>query len=519
MTTHFTWSSDWIQDYESPWGILEKFIWANAVDANIILGLIGDRNVKQLKNISNAGSSHRSLIYLNSVDPNLTKQILGIDLIEYHETLLKNVFHEQPSNKILDKYFRNNLSYCPICYSEGYHSILHQLKLFDKCAFHPEQDLSNHCLNCNTIMPEYMINKGSREAYRCKCGHHFLNSTNFQTIYSLWRGQPKIKNKTINLWLQISKEKNDQYHIIYPFENYQKYHEVNKGDVDYLQFLPKLYINSFHKNIFKDNVIEISSKANIFDVKDDFKQLKENYMKTFPYLFTFGSFKEKHKVDSIYFEIYKQSRIIYKSITRYILRKVMKEHSNCVKVFNKARISGDVCPHALAFISWKMECEGKDNYWQLEWENKVSGNFGFKCMEEGYSIFSHGVFMTHLFEILNPTTREGKHDFTDCNLSSTHYILNKVISYLLIERFIKWLEVVKNPKKFKHYYPDDNIPMYIAKIPCKKDEEISFYFPNKRIDYMKTLIKEISNQSKCPFHKSKKYYPYKTPIQKIIDEM
>lgn len=72
MTTQFTWSSNWIQDYESPWGILEKFIWANAVEANIILELIGNENVTQLKNISNAGNGHRSLIYFDSVDPNST---------------------------------------------------------------------------------------------------------------------------------------------------------------------------------------------------------------------------------------------------------------------------------------------------------------------------------------------------------------------------------------------------------------------------------------------------------------
>lgn len=43
-----------------PWGILEKFMWANAIEGNTILKLISNDNVKQLKNISNAGNHHRS---------------------------------------------------------------------------------------------------------------------------------------------------------------------------------------------------------------------------------------------------------------------------------------------------------------------------------------------------------------------------------------------------------------------------------------------------------------------------
>jgi hypothetical protein len=141
MTFKFNWSADWIQDYESPWGILEKFMWANAIDGNSILELIGNEKVKQLKNISNAGSHHRSLIYFSSIDSKMTQKIIGMDLKEYHDNLVEKLIHIIPNIKFVNSYFHSNLSYCPICLSKGYHSILHQLKIFKHCAFHPEQEL------------------------------------------------------------------------------------------------------------------------------------------------------------------------------------------------------------------------------------------------------------------------------------------------------------------------------------------------------------------------------------------
>lgn len=82
-------------------------------------------------------------------------------------------------------------------------------------------------------------------------------------------------------------------------------------------------------------LIKVSSRRNIFNIRNGYQQLKDNYMETFPYLFSSNNFKEKHRIDSIYFEMYKQIRIIYKAISRYILRKIIKEHSKCVKYLTK----------------------------------------------------------------------------------------------------------------------------------------------------------------------------------------
>ncbi|WP_205601388.1 hypothetical protein [Virgibacillus sp. YIM 98842] len=521
MNYQITWSTNWIQEYESPWGILEKFKWANAVDGNTVLALIGNENVKQLKSISNAGSRHRNLIYFSSIDSKKTKKIIGLDLKVYHDNLVKKLLHIIPNLKHEGNYFHSSLSYCPSCLSIGYHSILHQIKLFDHCAFHPNQKLNDRCVKCNQLMPEYLINKGNQEAFRCTCGYDFLDSENIRLIFSSWQKQPKIQNKIIKSWLKLSRNKIHEYYLVYPFDNYKKILEVDKSDKDYLRHIPKLIINAFNKGTVNREVIKISSRSDIFNIRNDDQQLKENYKEIFPHLFSFSSYKfnEKHRLDSIYFAVYKQTRIIYKAITRYILRRVIKEHSKCVKIFNKARQNGDVCPHAFAFVLWKMECEGIDALWKIENHNKLSETYEFICLNERFSIFLNGAFMTHLVEILNPISSKDGFNFMDCNISSLKYILDKILSHLLIERYIKWLEVVQNPDKYKHTYPDDCIPMYICKIPQKLSGEISFYIPENRIDYMKNIIQDIGDEFSCPFNWRVKYPPYKSPIRIAMDKM
>jgi hypothetical protein len=513
----FTWSAAWIQEYESPWGILEKFKYANAINGNTVLELIGNKNIAKLKNVANAGSRHRNLIYFNSIDPIKTENIFGINLFEYHANLIEKLVHIIPNIKHISSYFHENLTYCPICFSQGFHSILHQVRFFDRCAFHPEQKLSTRCPNCNSLMPEYLINKGDSEAYRCTCGYHFLSSNNIKKIFSSWKVEPRIKSGLIISWLNLPKHKVHRYYIIYPFDNYNKHFEIGRND--YLTLMPKLLVTAFNKDIFDKGIIKISSNEGIFKIKSDYQLLNKAYMDSFPYLFSIFRPKVKLNIDSIFFEVYKQTRITYKAICRYILQKIIKKHRNCVRIFNKAKQNGDVCPVALAFLQWRRECEGKNSISEIETHYKIGETFDFKCSKERYSIFPHGAFMTHLLELLNPINREQQFNMLNCNISSMNYIINKILSYLLIERFIKWLEVIQNPNKFNLGYPDDNIPLYIAKIPKNMSKKICFYFPAGRIYYMKNIIQDINHRMDCPFNKRTKYPPYKSPIRIALDKL
>ncbi|WP_413380838.1 hypothetical protein [Alkalihalobacillus sp. 1P02AB] len=512
----YTWSNNWIQPYESPWGILEKFMWANVINGNSVLALIGNEKIQQLKNISRASIHQRDLINFSSIDSKLSQKIIGIDLKKYHNKLTDKTLHLIPNIDHERSYFHSYIAYCPLCLSKGYHSILHQIKLFDHCAFHPSQILLDRCVKCDQLMPEYLINRGNQPAFHCACGHNFLNS-NISLIFFSWQKHLKIKNRIISAWLKLPRNEVHKYHIIYPFDNYNISFEVDKKETDYLRLIPKLLINAFNEDILNNEVIKISSKVDIFKIKNNYQQLKDNYIDAFPTLFPLYNFTKKDRIDSVFFEIYKQTRIIYKAITRFILQKVIKDHSKCVKIFNKARQAGDLCPHAYAFILWKMECEGIDAFWKIRYFSKTSKNHEFKCMNKKFSIFLQGTFISHLEEILNPFGRKNGFNIMECNISGIKYIVDKIISHLLIERYVKWLELVQDPEKYKN--PDDSIPMYIAKIPQNLNGEVSFHFQKSRIDYMNYIVKDLNEKFTCPFNKRTKYPTYESPLKIQIDAL
>lgn len=515
-----TWSSDWIQPYETPWGIIEKFRYANAVSGNVVLDLLGNEGVKKLKKISSAGNGHRSLLTLMGIRPEITGQILGINLVEYNDSIIRTVIPCLSHIKNLSNYFRNNVSYCKLCLDKGYHSFFHQIRFFSHCAFHPEQKIIDTCLKCNKLMPEYLISNDTTEAFRCTCGNSFLDSHNISEIFQTWKKENNIQNEIVKKWLDLSPHVIENYHLIFPLNNYRKYNEFNKSNIGDLSKILKLLVTAFNDNnggYHSKQVIKVSSGKKISLRKNDKDYLKEKYIRSFPHLLKPAAFKKKHEQDSFYFDIYHQTRSIYKSISRYILRNIIKDHKNCVRIFNKENQNGDVCPYALAFVLWKMEFEKKQNFSELEKHWSIPSSYNFERFREDYTIFPKGNIISHIEEILEPYYLESEQDyFSTYNISSINYIFNKIISHLLIERFIQWLGIVKNSKKIKSIYPTNTFPLYIVKIPKNKDLEISFYFYENQFKKMKTMINDLNNKFNCSL-KSKKYPLYKSPSRIALD--
>ncbi|WP_277584423.1 hypothetical protein [Psychrobacillus antarcticus] len=313
---------------------------------------------------------------------------------------------------------------CPDCLKSGFHSIFHQIKFFDYCAFHPNQKLLNECINCNKMMPEYIINKGKTTAFHCSCGYSFLVSDHIKTVFKSWQFQPIPKERIIASWLELDKVATHKYSFIYPLNQYTKDFRMNKNEIDYYPEVAELFIAALNKEQENSNTVKITSQQNIFEMKSNYLPLQEAYKEVFSYRFTHFEFEESDQLDSIFFEVYKQTRTIYKSITRYILRKVIKDHHKCIKIFNRARFDGHVCPHALAFIFWKMECEGMNSFSEIESRKQMSKSYDFECVNEQFSVFPKGVFMTHLSEVLNSSSKEKGFNLLECNDRIINFIVN-----------------------------------------------------------------------------------------------
>ncbi|HDR6277190.1 hypothetical protein [Bacillus cereus] len=505
MDFKFTWSADWIQKYESPWGIIEKFKYANAVDGNTVLNLIANDDVRKLKGISNTGRRHRELIHLRGIDYEVSEKILGINLKRYNDYILEQALHPLSINRNkIDNNFHQHINYCSVCLNTGYHSIFHQIKFFDHCLFHPNKKLIGICPKCKKTMPEYCINKGNIDAYNCICGQHFLGSKNIRVIFSTWKNDLSVQSKTVNTWKMLPKDLISTYQLSYPFYNYNNYSKFDKKNLSqHLVKIPELLIAAFtEKTLDNSKVINIYSSDNIFKIRDNHYHLRKNYNEISPHRICNFKSKEMYHIDSIFLEIYKQTRVIYKAISRYILNKVINMHRKCVKKFDDTYEDGPTCLHAYAFMLWKSECEGRRLYPGIINQAQISNVYDFRCLNNKFSVFPKGPFMLHLKEILNtfqrnPSTEEWEFNLLRYNISAISYVVNRITSYLLLERYIKWLEIMHHPKEFKLLYPNPDIPMYLAKIPLERHGKIEFYFPNGRFNYMENLIKEIDNRLTC----------------------
>ena len=105
---------------------------------------------------------------------------------------------------------------------------------------------------------------------------------------------------------------------------------ANKNGTDNLSQLPDLFFSAFLGENHTDFPNKISSKKDIFKIKTDYQLYQKNYIEALPYRSinyrsaNYELINKKDVIDSIFFEIYSQTRSTYKAITRYLLSKNFK---------------------------------------------------------------------------------------------------------------------------------------------------------------------------------------------------
>ncbi|OLR27624.1 hypothetical protein [Bacillus cereus] len=169
----FSWNKDWIRKYESPWGILEKFKFANQISGNDVLSLLGNEKIKSVKILSFSGEKHRDIVRLPSFDGMKMQEILGINLVTYSNQLIHDMFTILPEAiHTPEIYFKDKLTYCPECMKNAYYSIFHQAKLFNECPFH-NIPLRN---KCNKQIDYLLSNYPTDIPFQCNCKQKLFES-------------------------------------------------------------------------------------------------------------------------------------------------------------------------------------------------------------------------------------------------------------------------------------------------------------------------------------------------------
>lgn len=135
----YIWRREWAWPYESAWGILEKFKYANALDNQVFKELLNLRNPSP-----SPFFSKELFMYSNAtVDNELFYS--SFDIQRSHFSCL-NVFLGNTPNVV----FREHLYCCPKCMELGYHSYWHQIKMITRCPFHGKK-LKKASYNKQTI--------------------------------------------------------------------------------------------------------------------------------------------------------------------------------------------------------------------------------------------------------------------------------------------------------------------------------------------------------------------------------
>ncbi|MCT4618774.1 MAG: hypothetical protein N4A62_05235 [Marinisporobacter sp.] len=208
----YTWRKNWVNKYESLWGVFEKFKYANSITNREIHELFSICNEKGLvkKSVSKKNSSY---ITMEGIDENKVKKILGYDLKKINLNNIEELTRilSNGSNMNIQEFFSSKIRICPQCMKIGYHSLWHQCTLFSECYIH--QNIKLILLSCPKCMEtfDYKFDRSYKDnAFRCiKCGSPYIENVNVKQMFQKWNIDEKklIPTGKFEKWLNLNKDK------------------------------------------------------------------------------------------------------------------------------------------------------------------------------------------------------------------------------------------------------------------------------------------------------------------------
>lgn len=330
---NYTWENDWIiSDYESPWGILEKFKYTNLIKSNEIITTFGIKELRD-RHGNYWYKNERDLIELRSFDDDRFKSILGVDIIK---------LNKRNKSKLIDifsggvnVYIRNIVYYCPICINFGYHSILHQISYLKFCPYH-NCELIHECPKCYIEIPYYVNDSWCRRPFVCKCG------------YSLFKGDSDYS--FTKRWLQAKNFK-------IKFNDLKKILNLDKAQKEFLRntfFLNELLPSKY--NLLPYLLSLLNNKDNI----KNYKHYSIKYSSPNMNCYDLKTLKYKNDNFNIFLSDFHNALIKnFKLVVKVIIKRIyitLKAHKKCISKLIYGKYDS-VCPYAYAYLMWRREIE------------------------------------------------------------------------------------------------------------------------------------------------------------------
>lgn len=152
-----TWRSIQKNNYESKWGICERFRFLNQL------------NNKEFITLLSSSSKNIALVKLKN------------ELDQQERLMVENLSYKGINEKN-ESFISDNIRFCPICIKYGFHSYFHQFSLINICVFHLEK-LTLKCPKCNKTTNYRQHNDSFINTFICTCTYKYAAERNILKAY------------------------------------------------------------------------------------------------------------------------------------------------------------------------------------------------------------------------------------------------------------------------------------------------------------------------------------------------
>ncbi|MCS1384865.1 hypothetical protein NXZ75_22185, partial [Lysinibacillus sphaericus] len=258
--------------------------------------------------------------------------------------------------------------------------------------------LVDSCEKCGKIFGKYLLSNFSNHPFTCECGFCLLDNNNVISIFKDWRKKFTIKDEELLFLLNLYKHNKETPLLIHPIRILRKYNEIDQSNLSSLiSYKKNYYLNREFKE--KTDLKEVYS-FNFLSSKRVLKSSISAYKYTFNYRYNILSLRKKDKIDAVFYDIYIQSREIYKTIKRYLMNHHLNNHKTCIQLNNELNSNDSYCGFALAFIFWREEFEEIELSQRIKQGRVETRIFNFECYLERFSLYPKGIYCNYLEDLL-----------------------------------------------------------------------------------------------------------------------
>jgi hypothetical protein len=450
----FTWNPNWVSLYESPWGIFEKFKYANCITVREILSLLGNEEVLSTRTIS-CSQQNCNLIDMDRLNNESIINVLKLDVKSRNQEFMY-LMTFVPRHRPYQDFFRKQLTFCLTCMKNGFHSILNQFSLVYECPIHGGK-LLDQCPKCNKAYPYRLGDDTFTAPFQCSCGYQYLNS--ISNYSEAWEFNPVIRSSEVTNWIALyNKQKINFDNLILSseisFRNLQ-------GGMDFiLQAVEPSY-----KSIQPEKHYVVKSPSRIM--------LYGNYYKEFESIRESGSDERYLKfIEKINEIIYQSNRSTFYAIAKHLRTTILQSHIACVRKLELFEIK---CPYAFAYVNWRKFIEGHTHTRQVDnkyrpGRQQIKYEMEFISKQDDSALWD----IVTKWEYGRPY-KKYKH------LTATIWIINRVLAHFALNHFYSWFEIARNTEKLNIEYNSvpffyENVPFFLIKLPRDNEKELEFHW-------------------------------------------